>query len=42
MKFIKKHRNIYLRIIDMIIIAISYCVAQIIIGNQWVILPEIG
>ena len=42
MKFIKKHRNIYLRIIDMIIIAISYCVAQIIIGNQWVVLPEIG
>ena len=42
MKFIKKHRNIYLRIMDMIIIAISYCIAQIIIGNQWIILPEIG
>ena len=41
MKFIKKHRNIYLRIMDIIIIAISYCVAQIIIGNQWVMLPEI-
>ena len=42
MKFIKKHRNIYLRIIDIIIIAISYCVAQIIIGNQLVLQPEIG
>ena len=42
MKFIKKHRNIYLRIMDIIIIAISYCIAQIIIGNQWIILPEIG
>lgn len=41
MKFIKKHRNIYLRIMDIIIIAISYCIAQIIIGNQWVMLPEI-
>ena len=42
MKFIRKHRNIYLRIIDIIIIAISYCVAQIIIGNQLVLQPEIG
>lgn len=42
MKFIKKHRNIYLRIIDMIIIAISYYVAQVIIGNQLVLPPEIG
>lgn len=41
MKFIKKHRNIYLRIIDIIIIAISYCVAQIIIGNQLILQPEI-
>ena len=42
MKFIRKHRNIYLRIIDIIIIAISYYVAQIIIGNQLVLQPEIG
>lgn len=42
MKFIRKHRNIYLRIIDIIIIVISYCVAQIIIGNQLVLQPEIG
>lgn len=42
MKFIRKHRNIYLRIIDIIIIAISYCVAQIIIENQLVLQPEIG
>lgn len=42
MKFIKKHRNIYLRIMDIIIIAISYYVAQVIIGNQLVLQPEIG
>ncbi len=42
MKFIKKHRNIYLRIMDIIIIAISYYVAQVIIGNQLVLPPEIG
>ena len=42
MKFIKKHRNIYLRMMDIIIIAISYYVAQVIIGNQLVLQPEIG
>lgn len=42
MKFIKKHRNIYLRIMDIIIIAISYYVAQVIIGNQLVLQHEIG
>ena len=42
MKFIKKHRNIYLRIMDIIIIAISYYVAQVIIGNQLVLQPKIG
>lgn len=42
MKFIKKHRNIYLRIMDIIIIAISYYAAQVIIGNQLVLQPEIG
>lgn len=42
MKFIKKYRNIYLRIMDIIIIAISYYVAQVIIGNQLVLQPEIG
>ena len=42
MKFIRKHRNIYLRIMDMIIIAISYYIAQVIIGNQLVLPPEIG
>lgn len=42
MKFIKKHRNIYLRIMDIIIIAISYYVAQVIIGNQLILQPEIG
>ena len=41
MKFIKKYRNIYLRIMDIIIIAISYYVAQVIIGNQLILQPEI-
>ncbi len=42
MKFIKKHRNIYLRIMDMIIIAVSYYIAQVIIGNQLVLPTEVG
>lgn len=41
MKFIKKYRNIYLRIMDIIIIAISYYVAQVIIGNQLILQTEI-
>ena len=40
MKFIKKHRNICLRIMDVIIIAVSYYVAEILIGNRLVIGPE--
>ena len=37
MKFIKKHRNIILRIIDIFIIAISYYIAEAIITNQVII-----
>ena len=40
MKFIKKHRNICLRIMDVIIIAVSYYMAEILIGNRLVIGPE--
>lgn len=40
MKFIKKHRNICLRIMDVIIIAVSYYMAEILIGNKLVIGPE--
>ena len=42
MKFIRKHRNIYLRIMDIAIIMISYYVAQVIIGNRLVLTPEIN
>ncbi len=40
MKFIKKHRNVCLRIMDVIIIAVSYYMAEILIGNKLVIGPE--
>lgn len=42
MKFIRKHRNIYLRIMDIAIIMISYYVAQVIIGNRLVLTLEIN
>lgn len=42
MKFIKKHRNIYLRIMDMIIIVVSYYISQVIIGNQLILQHEMG
>lgn len=42
MKFIRKHRNIYLRIMDIAIIMISYYVAQVIIGNRLVLTQEIN
>ena len=34
MKFIKKHRNIWLRIIDIIVIILAYYISEIIIGNN--------
>ncbi len=42
MKFIQKHRNVYLRIMDIIIIVVSYYIAQIIIGNELVLQPEMN
>ena len=39
MKFIKKHRNIWLRIIDVLIIFVSYYISQIIIDNK-ILLPK--
>lgn len=41
-KFIRKHRNIYLRIFDVIIIAISYYLAEIIIGNKIILTPDMN
>ena len=40
MKFIKKHRNICLRIMDVVIIAVSYYIAEILIGNRLVLGAE--
>ncbi len=40
MKFIKKHRNICLRIMDVVIIAVSYYIAEILIGNRLVLGTE--
>lgn len=41
-KFIQKHRNIYLRIFDVIIIAASYYLAEIIIGDKLILTPEMN
>ena len=41
-KFIQKHRNIYLRIFDIIIIAVSYYLAEIIIGDSLILTPEMN
>ncbi len=40
MKFIKKHRNVYLRIMDIIVIIIAYYIAESIIGNHIIITRE--
>ena len=40
MKFIKKHRNVYLRIMDIIIIAVSYYIAEVIVGNRFIFTQE--
>lgn len=40
-KFAQKHRNIVLRIFDIVIIIASYYIAQIIIGNKLIFIPEI-
>ena len=41
-KFIQKHRNIYLRIFDIIIITVSYYLAEIIIGDSLILTPEMN
>ena len=41
-KFAKKHRNIILRFFDVIIIAISYYVAEVIINNKIFLTPEMA
>ena len=42
MKFIKKHRNIYLRLMDIFIIAISYYITQFIIGDSLTLTKEMN
>lgn len=42
MKFLKKHRNMYLRLMDIVIIAIGYYIAEVIIGNHLVLSKEIN
>ena len=39
-KFAKKHRNIILRFFDIIVIAIGYYIAEIIINNKIFLTPE--
>ena len=41
-KFIQKHRNIYLRIFDIVIIAVSYYLAEIIIGDRLILTQEMN
>lgn len=41
MKFIKKHRNIFLRIIDILIISVAYCLSGIIIAKQFNVAQEV-
>ena len=41
-KFAQKHRNVILRIFDIIIIAISYYIAEVIIGDRLTLTPEIN
>lgn len=42
MKLIQKHRNIVLRLMDFIIIVVSYYLATIIIGNSLVLTPDMN
>ena len=41
-KFIQKHRNVYLRIFDVIIIVASYYLAEVIIGDRLLLTPEMN
>lgn len=41
-KFAKKHRNFILRLFDIIVIAISYYVAEVIINNKIFLTPEMA
>lgn len=42
MKYMQKHRNILLRIMDFVIIVVSYYLATIIIGNSLILSPEVN
>ena len=41
-KFMKKHRNIYLRIFDVIVIFFSYYIAQVILSDSLILTPEMN
>ena len=42
MKTVKKYRNIILRIIDIIVIAVAYYIAEILINNSFIITYELN
>lgn len=42
MKTVKKYRNIILRIIDIIVIAVAYYIAEILINNSFIITDELN
>lgn len=42
MKLIQKHRNIVLRLMDFVVIVVSYYLATVIIGNSLVLTPEVN
>ena len=42
MKLIQKHRNIVLRLMDFVVIVVSYYLATIIIGNSLVLTPDMN
>ena len=42
MKYMQKHRNIVLRLMDFVVIVVSYYLATVIIGNSLVLTPEVN
>ena len=42
MKALKKHRNIILRIIDIIVIIVSYYIAEVLINNSFMMTDELN
>lgn len=41
-KYMQKHRNIVLRLMDFVVIVVSYYLATVIIGNSLVLTPEVN